>query len=154
MEPQWGHFSPQPKGTCIRERGVNESLCWGTEEETRMLQLSWRGTHKPTLSHATWYTLTSDLFNTIIFCTLLFSQLEVGHFERTMINSLDRRQWFKNCKTSAFKNSLSDLLQYSDHSAASRRQPLWRANSGKVLSSQMMHSLSYNEFLGYKCWTH
>lgn len=41
VEPQWGHFYLQPKGTCIKATGVNESLCSMTEEKTPILQLSW-----------------------------------------------------------------------------------------------------------------
>lgn len=43
VEPQWGHFYLKPKGTCIKETGVNESPCSVTEEEKRILQLSWYG---------------------------------------------------------------------------------------------------------------
>lgn len=40
VEPQWGHFYLKPKGTCVKETGVNESLCSVTEEKTPILQLS------------------------------------------------------------------------------------------------------------------
>jgi hypothetical protein len=43
VEPQWEHFHLKPKGTCIKEAGVNESLCSVMEEETQTLQLSWYG---------------------------------------------------------------------------------------------------------------
>lgn len=49
VEPQWGHFYLKPKGTCIKETGVNESLCSVTEDKTPILQLSWYGIYVLTL---------------------------------------------------------------------------------------------------------
>lgn len=54
VEPQRGHFYLKPKGTCIKETGVNESLCSMTEGKTPILQLSWYGIYVPTLLDSTW----------------------------------------------------------------------------------------------------
>lgn len=52
--PQWVHFYPKPKGTCIKATGVNESLCSMTEEKTPILQLSWCRIYVLTLLDSTY----------------------------------------------------------------------------------------------------
>lgn len=96
-----GHFYLKPKGTCIKETGVNESLLSDRSKDTNTsIILVWNicadhpGSYlmrQSYLLHVYCYFICTWLCLIIIICTLPGIQLEIGHLGANTISSLDRR---------------------------------------------------------------